>query len=63
MDHKNENEKIKTLLKDFIDEIFDFRRNVKEEKIFNDISQETLAVSKRWKSPKQGGLSATSIKK
>ena len=45
MDHKNENEKIKTLLKDFIDEIFDFRRNVKEEKIFNDISQETLSLS------------------
>ncbi len=29
MDHKNENEKIKTLLKDFIDEIFEFRRNIK----------------------------------
>lgn len=54
MDHKNENEKIKTLLKDFIDEIFDFRRNVKEEKVFNDISQETLSRIEEMEIPETG---------
>ena len=54
MDHKNENEKIKTLLKDFIDEIFEFRRNIKEEKIFNEISQETLSRIEEMEIPETG---------
>ena len=54
MDHKNENEKIKTLLKDFIDEIFEFRRNIREEKIFNDISQETLIRIEEMEIPETG---------